>query len=113
MPIRHVMRSLPLLAAVLGDAYGVEVVIGGDLAHTDGKTIHLPALPLEGDATALALARGLLDHEAAHIRETDFQALAIGHPRRLPITSGIRWKIGAWRIGWLSAFQAAARISGG
>lgn len=56
MPIRHVMRSLPLLAAVLGDAYGVEVVIGGgDSAHTDGKTIHLPSLPLDGDATALAL----------------------------------------------------------
>jgi cobalamin biosynthesis protein CobT len=83
LPIRHVMRSLPLLAAVLGDAYGVEVIIGGDSAHTDGKTIHLPSLPLEGDATVLALARGLLDHEAAHIRETDFEALRHWSPTLL------------------------------
>jgi len=73
--IRHILRSLPLLAAVLGDAYGVEIVIGGETAHTDGKTIHLPTLPVDGDATMLALARGLLDHEAAHIRETDFEVL--------------------------------------
>ncbi|KHK00441.1 cobaltochelatase CobT-related protein [Desulfovibrio sp. TomC] len=96
LPIRHVMRSLPLLAAVLGDAYGVEVVIGGDSAHTDGKTIHLPALPLEGDATALALARGLLDHEAAHIRETDFEALR--HWRSTPFAHHIWNSLEDWRV---------------
>ena len=96
MPIRHVMRSLPLLAAVLGDAYGVEVVIGGDSAHTDGKTIHLPSLPLEGDATALALARGLLDHEAAHIRETDFAALRRWSPP--PLAHHIWNSLEDWRV---------------
>lgn len=96
MPIRHVMRSLPLLAAVLGDAYGVEVVIGGDAAHTDGKTIHLPSLPLEGDATALALARGLLDHEAAHIRETDFEALRHWSPT--PLAHHIWNSLEDWRV---------------
>jgi cobalamin biosynthesis protein CobT len=97
MPIRHVMRSLPLLAAVLGDAYGVEVVIGcGDSAHTDGKTIHLPSLPLEGDTTALALARGLLDHEAAHIRETDFAALRRWSPP--PLAHHIWNSLEDWRV---------------
>ncbi|WP_235669697.1 cobaltochelatase CobT-related protein [Solidesulfovibrio carbinolicus] len=96
VPIRHVMRSLPLLAAVLGDAYGVEVVIGGDSAHTDGKTIHLPSLPLEGDATALALARGLLDHEAAHIRETDFAALRHWSPT--PLAHHIWNSLEDWRV---------------
>ncbi len=74
--MRHVLRSLPLLAAVLGDAYGVSVVMGGKDAHTDGKVICLPSLPAEGEATLLPLVRGLIDHEAAHIRETDFAALA-------------------------------------
>ena len=74
--MRHVLRSLPLLAAVLGDAYGVSVVMGGQDAHTDGKVICLPSLPAEGEATLLPLVRGLIDHEAAHIRETDFAALA-------------------------------------
>ncbi|WP_246299112.1 cobaltochelatase CobT-related protein [Desulfolutivibrio sulfodismutans] len=96
VPIRHVMRSLPLLAAVLGDAYGVEVVIGGDLAHTDGKAIHLPTLPLEGDATVLALARGLLDHEAAHIRETDFEALR--HWSSTPFAHHIWNSLEDWRV---------------
>ena len=30
---------------VLGNQYGVTVEIGGSEAYTDGKTIHLPALP--------------------------------------------------------------------
>ena len=94
--MRHVMRSLPLLAAVLGDAYGVEVVIGGEAAHTDGKTIHLPTLPLECDATVLALARGLLDHEAAHIRETDFEALR--NWRSTPFTHHIWNSLEDWRV---------------
>ena len=40
-----IVRSLPLVASVLGKRYGVNVVIGGDKACTDGSTIHLPALP--------------------------------------------------------------------
>ena len=75
--MRHVLRSLPLLAAVLGDTYGVSVVMGGKDAHTDGKVICLPSLPAEGEETLLPLVRGLIDHEAAHIRETDFDALAV------------------------------------
>lgn len=43
------MDCLPLLASVLGNQYGVTVEIGGSEAYTDGKTIHLPALPLDSE----------------------------------------------------------------
>ena len=69
------MASLPLVASILGDRYGVTVNIGGENAYTDGKIINLPTLPLDCSADLLALAKGYCDHEAAHIRHTDFAAL--------------------------------------
>jgi cobaltochelatase CobT len=64
-----------LVASVLGRKYGVKVEIGGSEAYTNGEVIHLPALPVDIPDTFLALARGYLDHEAAHIRDTDFHVL--------------------------------------
>jgi hypothetical protein len=64
--------SLPLIASALGRRYGVKVVIGSDKAMTDGKSIFLPSLPLESDPDTISLARGYVDHESAHISETDF-----------------------------------------
>lgn len=72
---KDILNCLPLLASVLGDRYGVQVRIGGSGAYTDGKVIHIPALPLDCDTTALALAKGFVDHEAGHIRHTDFLAM--------------------------------------
>lgn len=72
---KDILNCFPLLASVLGDSYGVKVRIGGDKAMTDGKTIYLPALSPELDKETMAAARGYLDHEAAHIRHTDFDAL--------------------------------------
>jgi len=72
---RAVMRSLPLVASVLGRKYGVKVEIGGTDAYTDGTVIRLPSLPGDVPDTFLAMARGYLDHEAGHVRDTDFQAL--------------------------------------
>ena len=72
---RAVMRSLPLVASVLGRKYGVKVEMGGSDAYTDGAVIHLPALPGDVPDTLLALARGFVDHESAHVRDTDFNAL--------------------------------------
>ncbi|WP_157917380.1 hypothetical protein [Pseudodesulfovibrio profundus] len=74
-----IMRSLPMVASVLGRKYGVKVVIGGRGAYTDGNTIHLPALPLECSETLIGLARGYIDHEAAHIRETRFDWLRLAN----------------------------------
>lgn len=75
MQHKHIIKSLPLLASVLGRKYGVQVRIGGDRAYTNGNVIQLPSLPLNSDDTLLGLIRGYIDHESAHIRDTDFQAL--------------------------------------
>ncbi|MBD5416518.1 MAG: VWA domain-containing protein [Desulfovibrio sp.] len=93
---RDVLNSLPMLASVLGDQYGIEVRIGGSEAKTDGKTIYLPSLPLECDRDLLALARGYLDHEAAHIRQTDFKAVKTA--RMNPVTFNFFNTIEDWRI---------------
>lgn len=70
-----IMQSLPMVASALGRKYGVRVEIGGKQACTDGKTIYLPRLPLDCDETLTSLARGYIDHESAHIRETRFDLL--------------------------------------
>ncbi|MDD2389210.1 MAG: VWA domain-containing protein [Desulfobacterales bacterium] len=72
---KDIMRSLPLLANALGKSYGIKVEIGGNEAFTNGSTIRLPSLPVEGDTAFLGLVRGYIDHEAAHIRHTDFDCL--------------------------------------
>lgn len=71
-----ILQCLPLLADALGRAYGVTVQIGGPDAYTTGKVIRLPSLPAEADATFLGLVRGYIDHEAAHVRFTAFQAIS-------------------------------------
>ncbi len=73
--IQDVLASMPLLASVLGNKYGIDVQIQGDTAYTDGTCIHLPALPVDGSAEFLCMLRAFLDHESAHIRETDFSIL--------------------------------------
>lgn len=73
MNSNHFLRSLPLVASALGRKYGLEVVIGGDKAATNGRRIYLPSLPLDSPPELVALARGFVDHEAAHIRATNFR----------------------------------------
>ena len=91
-----IVRSLPLVASVLGKRYGVNVIIGGDKACTDGKTIHLPALPPDGDETLLGLVRSYIDHESAHVRATDFSVLTAGTIS--PLTKHIWNVIEDWRV---------------
>ncbi|WP_291327123.1 hypothetical protein [Desulfovibrio sp. UCD-KL4C] len=90
------IKSLPLVASVLGRKYGVQVRIGGDKAFTNGKVIQLPALPLENDELMLNLARGYLDHEAAHIRETNFEWLKLA--KLTPIEMHIWNTLEDWRV---------------
>lgn len=71
---KDILGCLPLLASVLGNKYGIVVEIGGQIACTDGNTVHIPALP-DNDADLLELVKGYIDHEAAHIRHTNFQAM--------------------------------------
>ena len=93
---RLLMKSLPLVASVLGQKYGVKVHIGGDKAFTDGKTIQLPALPLDSDETLQCMARGFLDHEAAHIRETNFEWLKLA--KFTPFEMHIWNSLEDWRV---------------
>jgi cobalamin biosynthesis protein CobT len=93
---RAVMRSLPLVASVLGRKYGVKVEIGGPDAYTDGTVIRLPSLPGDVPDTLLAMARGFLDHEAGHVRDTDFQALK--DAALTPIEKHVWNTIEDWRV---------------
>lgn len=75
------INSLPIVAQALGDKFGLNVVMGSRGAATNGTTIYLPMLP-DDDERALVLARGYIDHEAAHVRVTDFGIWPTGieHP---------------------------------
>lgn len=76
MTQQDILKSLPLLASVLGRQYGVQVSIGGTEAYTDGRTVHIPSLSLDADSEVLGFVRGYIDHEAGgHLRFTDFNAL--------------------------------------
>ena len=77
MKKRTLHNAFPIVAAAIGNRFGVKVSVGGDKAETDGQTIWLPAY--EGDdADYQDVAWGLLAHEAAHIRYSDF-TLRFGH----------------------------------
>ncbi len=62
-------RALPIVAAALGNKLGVEVVVAGQQALTDGKTIVIPNCEERINPDAIY---GYLAHEAAHVRYTDF-----------------------------------------
>ena len=93
---KDVLNCLPLLASILGDRYGVQVRIGGKEACTNGKVIHLPSLPMECEPELLALANGFTDHEAAHIRHTDFSVLKAANLD--PVTFYLFNSIEDWRV---------------
>jgi len=93
---RAVMRSLPLVASVLSRKYGVKIEIGGTDAYTNGTVIRLPSLPGDVPDTLLAMVRGYLDHEAGHVRDTDFQALK--DAALTPLEKHVWNSIEDWRI---------------
>lgn len=80
---KDIMSCLPLLACILGKQYNITVEIGGTTAYTNGKTIHIPSLKIDTDEMYINMTRGYVDHEAAHIRYTDFQLLQKANLTRL------------------------------
>lgn len=92
----YVFKCLPLLASVLGNKYGVKVVIQGSKAETDGNTIYIPQLPADAQSKTVALVRGYIDHEAAHVRASDFQAL--NDARLDHVTKWLTNAIEDWRV---------------
>jgi cobalamin biosynthesis protein CobT len=89
-------RALPLVGSALASKYNVNVVIGGDRAASNASTIFIPDIPSDSPQELMALARGYLDHEAAHIRETDF---ALAQSRNLkPLEKHVWNIIEDWRV---------------
>ena len=93
---KDVLNCLPLVASILGDRYGVQVRIGGKEACTNGKVIHLPSLPIDCEPELLALVKGFTDHEAAHIRHTDFGVLQAANLD--PVTFNLFNCLEDWRV---------------
>lgn len=75
----EVMRT----SAVFGRKHDVRVVFQGDGAYTDGSTIVLPSLAMgrEVEDEAARVIRGYTDHEAGHVRHSDFDAVKEAHKR--------------------------------
>ena len=69
--ISKIIGGLRIAMQALAAKSGVTLYIGGAEAKTDGNRIIIPDLP-EDDQEAAVLARGYIDHEAAHIALTDF-----------------------------------------
>ena len=94
---KDIGQALPLVASMLGDKLGVKVRTRVcDTACTDGDTIYIPPLPMDGEEEMLGLVNGYIDHEAAHIRFTDFQAVKAAN---LSATGFFIWNaIEDWRI---------------
>lgn len=83
MTIKNLTQAMPIVATALGRRFGVQVIVGGRDACTDGQHIWLPDLPPESELRPVAW--GLLAHEASHVRHTDmtvFQREASASPLR-------------------------------
>lgn len=76
--MRNLKKTLPLIVSNYSGLFGIEVKIQGTKAYTDSKTIVIPRLNYDSDAS-VTLAFGYLAHESAHIRYTDFKFVAKAH----------------------------------
>ena len=78
-------------SAVFGRNTDLQVVFQGQQACTNGKTVYLPAIDQRAelsDETA-AVMRGYIDHEAGHVRHTNFRALNRFANKATPLERGI------------------------
>jgi cobaltochelatase CobT len=71
MKDRTLNRAFPIVAAAIGQRFGIKVRVGGELAYTTGDAIQLPGYDGD-DPDYKDFAWGLLAHEAFHIRHSDF-----------------------------------------
>jgi len=65
---KSLVGTLPIYAQHLAEQTGVRVIVGGRIAHTDGKKVHVPFT--EDD---LSLSFGYVAHECSHVRNTDME----------------------------------------
>jgi cobaltochelatase CobT len=75
-------EALRLLATMLGRRFGVQVVFSKNIrtAATTGKVIYLPNLATTGTVEDMSLLYGLVAHEAAHCRFSEFKDNSEGNP---------------------------------
>ena len=73
--------ALAALASIIGHKHGIRVTFdpSASTASTDGKNLTLPVVTTLGSEDHAALITGLVDHEAMHIRHTDFDVLRKGN----------------------------------
>ena len=67
-------RALPIVAAAYGEQFGVNVVLSGTDAYTDGKSIVIPLLSAMSEMREILF--GYLAHEAAHVRDSNFEVIS-------------------------------------
>lgn len=64
-------KSLPLICNNYSKIFNLKIKISGSLAYTDGSVIVIPRMDLNNEFN-VRLIHGLLAHEAAHCRYSDF-----------------------------------------
>ena len=71
-------NELAKTSSVFGRKKDIEVIFEGEGAKTDGSKVYLPSINRNADVTdeQAAIMRGYVDHEAGHVRHTDFKALS-------------------------------------
>jgi len=76
MKTHELVHELVTTSAIFGRDKEVTLAFEGDGAYTDGKQIVLPSLDQNVELTheAAMVLRGYVDHEAGHVRHTDFEA---------------------------------------
>jgi len=72
--MKTLMDALPVICRALGEKNGLRVVTGASVptACTDGDTVWIPRLDLDSPGVR-DLVVGYIDHEAGHVRSTDFK----------------------------------------
>jgi len=80
-----IFQALPIVASHYGEMFGVKVAIG-EWAETDGETITLPNISEE--FAHKDVIWGLLVHESAHVKYTDFTVL-----KRIKANESLRFSL--------------------
>lgn len=65
------LGSLPIYAQHLSEQTGVQIIVGGQEAYTDGERVVLPFTE-----TDPVLSFGYVAHECAHVRNTEMQCFS-------------------------------------
>ena len=88
MKNKTLQQAFPIVAAAIGNRFGIKVSVGGDQAYTTVTAIQLPAYDGD-DPDYQEVAWGLLAHEAAHIRYSDFNLKVGGSALRRRLCGAI------------------------